>query len=263
MMKISMCKYLIKSLFILIFIAGFSNFVMAKESTYVSVSPSITEIIYSIGAQDSLIGVSSRCNYPREAKSKPIIGDSYFLNKERIIKLHPDYIFTVEATEGTFNEFKYTDVKPLYFKMNSVEDIYSNIKFIGQMTSKEKQAEQLIKNIKAQISLNKTKNPKKILYIIQTNPMITVGSDSFITDVIKKSGHNSVTQSVKGYYPSISVEYAIKSNPDYIVVCFDDDKKLKKLFPKSKIILLTNEQKDVINRPSPRVYQSVKFFSSL
>ena len=94
--------------------------------------------------------------------------------------------------------------------------------------------------------------------------MITIGQKSFITDVIKKSGQKSVTDNLNSFYPVISEEYAIKSKPDIIILNFPfDTKRLKQLFPTSKIITLTKEENDVINRPSIRIYKAVEYFSNL
>jgi ABC-type Fe3+-hydroxamate transport system substrate-binding protein len=105
---------------------------------------------------------------------------------------------------------------------------------------------------------------KKILYLVQSTPMISIGNKSFITDVIKVSGQNSITKDFNSYYPTISEEFAIKSNPDVVVVSFYSDTQLiKKFFPNSKIIFMSQEQNDIINRPGPRINKSIKFFANL
>ena len=94
--------------------------------------------------------------------------------------------------------------------------------------------------------------------------MISAGSRSFINDVIIKSGNISVTSDLNTYYPVITEEYAIKSNPDIIILNYGFKLDyLNKLFPKTKIITLTKEESDIINRPGPRVYKSVRFFNCI
>ena len=93
-----MCKLLNKLFLILsVFVLGL-NTSAAKEVSnpkIISLAPAVTEIIYALDVQDNLIGVSTACNYPKEAMLKEKVGDAYFLNKEKIIRLNPDYIFVL------------------------------------------------------------------------------------------------------------------------------------------------------------------------
>lgn len=256
-MKTSIFKYLIS--FFIILTGSISI-----ASTYVSLSPVPTEIIYALGAEDNLMAVSTTCNFPLKAKEKPIIGDTYFVNTELLVKIKPDYIFAMTSAKPKLGELYLTKTKPIYFEFTNIEDIYNAIELIAKITDKEQKAKTLISEIKTKIEQNKTKNPKRILYIVQTNPLITIGNKSFITDIIKKSGHISVTEEIDYYYPNITLEYAMKTKPDIVIISFPDDmEKIKKLFPASQFFYLNDEQRDIINRSGPRVYEAVKLFADL
>ena len=238
----------------------FCSYAYAEKTTYVSLTPSITEIVYALGAQDNLVGVSTECNYPKEASLKTKIGNTFFVDREKIIRLKPDYVFSMESTQYLLASFKYSQIKPIFFKFDTIDDVYN----IARLSNKTQRSEKLISGIKKQISESKTNSPKKILYLVQVNPMISIGKKSFITDIIQKSGHVSVTSNLNAYYPTISEEFAVKSSPDIVVVnFFDDTRRLGQLFPHSEIIILSDEERDIINRPGPRVYKSVQYFSKL
>ena len=241
-------------------LSGVSSF----ASTYVSLSPVPTEIIYALGADDNLLGVSSTCNYPEQTKEKQIIGDTYFVNMEVMAKLKPNYLFSMSSAKPMLGQLSLMNTKPIYFEFTKIEEIYDAINKIAKLTGKEENAPKLIADIKQKVEQNKTNDPKKILYIVQTNPLITIGNKSFITDIIKKSGHMSVTSDIEHYYPNITLEYALKSNPDVIIVCFPDNmEKIKKIFPNTPILYLSQQEQDIINRSGPRVYEAVKLFSDL
>ncbi len=237
----------------------------ADKPVIISLSPAITEIIYAINAQDNLIAVSTTCDFPKEAEKKEKAGDAYFIDREKIIKLHPDYIFTTDNSKGLLNELNQANIKIIYFKSDSINNIYENILLIGRITNKTREAESLIKRIKTNLpQQTEPEKYKRILYLVQTNPMITIGEKSFITDIIEKSGNKSITNNLKSDYPVINPEYAIKLKPDIIIVNFDNSSgNIKELFPDTKIIFLKKEQIDIINRPGPRFYQAVSFFMSL
>ncbi len=257
MKKISIFKYLI-SLYILFFGP------MSFASTYASLSPVTTEIVYALGVEENLLGVSSVCDYPIEVKQKEIIGDTYFVNMEKIVKLKPNYLFTMTSAKPMLGQLSLMDTKPVYFEFTKIDDVYSAINKIAKLTNSQNNAEKLIKDIQNKVEKAKTNNPKKILYIVQTNPLITIGNKSFITDIIEKSGHISATSNINHYYPNITLEYALKTTPDVIVVSFPDDiSKIKKVFPNTKILYLNEKERDIINRSGPRVYKAVELFSKL
>ena len=242
--------------------------IVKKENapkTFVSISPAMTEIMYAIGAENSLLAVSNYCSYPRRAKEKEKIGSNYSLNEEKILKLKPDYILALDISEALVNKFE-----PLCFKYPDIESIYKNILTIGKLTGHIKEAQSIVQYSKKRIArankstLKGDTNGKKVLYIVQTGPMITVGKKSFITDIIEKSGNRSITAELNSYYPVILEEYAIKLKPDIVVLgAFTDENEAKRYFPNTKIVKMSLEENDIINRPGPRVYKSVEFFSRL
>lgn len=241
--------------------------VNANEPSFVSTSPSLTEIMYAINAQSMLKAVSSQCNYPEEAKLKPVIGDTYFLNEEMLVKIKPAYFLAPYSSDFKINKYKRLGIKPLCFKFESIDDIYKAIEELGKLTNKKQNANAVIKDMKLKIESAKKSNlkPKNILYIVSMEPFMTIGGESFISDVIEKSGNHSVTSDLKTAYPAISVEYAIKQNPDIVIINYYTfhQEEIKKLFPQAKIIELTKSQCDVIERTSDRIYKSVEFFANI
>ena len=240
--------------------------IVKKENvpkTFVSISPAMTEIMYAIGAENSLLAVSNYCSYPKEAKEKEKIGSNYSLNEEKILKLKPDYILALDVSEALVNKFRRLKIEPLCFKYPDIESIYKNILTIGKLTGHIKEAQSVVQYSKKRIA-KANKSGKKVLYIVQTGPMITVGKKSFITDVIEKSGNRSITAELNSYYPVILEEYVIKLKPDVVVLgAFTDENEAKRYFPHTKIVKMSLEENDIINRPGPRIYKSVEFFSRL
>ncbi len=255
-MKTFIFRFLIS--FLLICSAAFA------EPTYASLSPVPTEIIYALGADKNLLGVSTTCNYPEDTENKPKIGDTYFVNMELLLKLKPDYLFAMTSAKPLLGELKLTKTKPVYFEFSSINEIYEGIRKIASIVQKEKEGEVLISDIKTKVDQSKTKTPKKILYIVQTEPIITVGNKSFINDVIKHSGHISVTDGLNYYYPIVSADFAIKADPDIVIIAYPDKVDfINSIFPNKKIFYLKKEQEDIINRSGPRVYEAVKLFADL
>ena len=236
--------------------------VIAKDYTFVSLSPALTEVMYAIGAQDSLKAVSTTCSYPADVKEKDVIGDTIFINEEKILSIKPDYILAPDSSGFATEKFSRMGITPLSFKNPDIKSIEENILSLGKLTGKTQNAQALVNNIENEIKKANLHHNKKILYLIQTNPMISIGNKSFITDIIEKSGNTSITKNLNYYYPVISEEFGISMHPDIIILSYwTDENRIKKLFPFAKIIFMTEEEKDIVNRPGPRIYESVKFFA--
>lgn len=256
-MNISMYKYLISFVFFL-FGSG------AYASTYASLSPVPTGIIYDLNAQDNLVAISENCKKISTDGKRPVIGDTYHINAELLVKTSPDYIFAMKSAKPMLGEIALTKTKPVYLEFSSIEDIYDGIRTIGKYTEKEKNAEILLDKISKKIEMYKTDSPKRILYIIQNEPLITAGKYSFINDIIEKSGHVSVTSDIEYPYPVVTLEYILKSKPDVIIVTFDTGTdKILKLFPDIPIYRLNETQRDIINSPDGKVYEAVRLFAEL
>ncbi|MFH0702204.1 MAG: helical backbone metal receptor, partial [bacterium] len=253
-----------------IYISGYNkNFLNNNKFGYISLAPSITEIIYAINAQDDLIAVTSWCDYPKDVQKKFKMGDSFSINKEAIIKLKPAIILALDSQKPLIDDLKLLKVKVYYFSSNSIEDIYKNITKIGQVTEHAQEANQLLTKLKQkQTSIKKPDYKKNILYIAHANPIISIGKKSFITDIIRKAGHESITDYLKtGYdegYPEISLEFAMLKKPDIVVVCDKNSADyLSKFLKNSKFMILTREQCNIVNRPGPRAIDAIKIFASL
>lgn len=259
MMKTSMFKFLLS-----IVVLAAAVLPVYAEKTFVSIVPGLTEVMYKIGAENSLLGVSTTCTYPKNAQKKEKVGNNFFANSEKIININPDYLISFESSKPMVKEIERTKTKVLYFEFETISDIYKAVTILGQLSGHIKEAGMLNSEMKAEILKIKTQNPKKILYLLQIEPYITIGSKSFITDIINKSGQNSVTKNLLGSYPNISAEYIVRSNPEIIILSFPSDTTvIKKLCPKAKIVVINAYYRDVINRPGPRVGEAVKYFSSL
>lgn len=241
-----------------------------KQLTFISLAPNITEILYALGLEDNVLAVSDACNWPKSVENKEKIGSMYNINNEKIVELSPKYLFALASAKPflqNLEDTKKSGIEVVYFEFNNVDDIFSAITKIGEIGNKNKEAERLIKKIKSEINGKCKNNPQKILYLIQTQPLITIGSKSYITDVIRLSGNKSVTAEINTYYPSVSQEYVLELKPDIIMVDMfgnkNEAKKVKEMFKDAEFVELTREEKDVINRPGPRAGASIKFFEGL
>jgi len=189
----------------------------------ISVVPSQTELLFDLGLKEEVVGITKFCVHPYELiKTKTIIGGTKNLNIEKIHSLNPDLIIAnkeennLEQVEELSKDFPVwiSDVKTL-------EDALSMIQSIGEITGRKDSALDLrnkimngFNNLRTKISNSRF---KKGAYLIWRNPLMTVGSDTFIHQMMTYCGFENVFAQEKRY-PEISEEELSKINPEIIML---------------------------------------------
>ncbi|MFA6431096.1 MAG: cobalamin-binding protein [Candidatus Margulisiibacteriota bacterium] len=242
----------------------------------ISGMPSITEILYAIGAEKQIVGVTNNCNYPPQAKKKEKIG-GFFLNLEKIISLKPTLILMSDGEQSRDIEklkkygFNVKSINP-----KNVEDVLKSIIYIGKEVGKEGRANSLVSDLRYRLTRAKpnasfkdivSKRPK-VLVMVGYNPIIVAGGKTFVDNIIKLSGAENICGSDLAPYPQISFEKLVNEDPEYLIIPkgvvskkeIDNDGRWKKLAAiRSEKILFINP--DILSRTGPRVVDAVEEIS--
>ncbi|WP_165395061.1 cobalamin-binding protein [Thiomicrorhabdus indica] len=216
------------SLFVNTAKASLEELPIQNAQRIISLAPHLTEMVYSAGAGDKLIGVVNYSDYPEKALSKPIIGSYNSINIESIIQLKPDLILTWRSGNRSQDS---TRLKELQTKLGFViwesdietlEDIPVLIQSIGKMAGTQVQAnsnaESLQTKLKSLRMKYSTKKPIKTFYQIWNNPLITMGKKQFISQGIEVCGGKNIFDDLGGLTGPVSIETVILRNPDILLM---------------------------------------------
>ena len=189
-----------------------------KPKKVVSVSPSQTEILFTLGLKDQIVGVSDYCDYPAEALEKEKIGSAFAVNVEKILELDPEIVFLYnEAVPEAIEQIKAAGIHVLIYSPETTEEIFNTISDLGSIMGVETKAEEIIHNMKAKKDeiVNKVKDLDKVrtFYQVWDEPLMTAGVGSFIHELITLAGGENVAVDGEGAYPQYSVEAMIEKNP--------------------------------------------------
>jgi iron complex transport system substrate-binding protein len=191
---------------------------------YISLAPSLTEIVYAIGAGDGLVGRTSYCNYPAEAQKVEAVGDTLKPSIERIIALRPQIVFvsTASQLEAFTSELEAHHIAVYVTDSHDLDGVFHSIERLGGVLGKRANADELLKQLRARVSVVdeavKSRPPVRVFYQVSDEPLYTIGRDAFITDLIKRAGGVSVTADVPGAWPKYSAESALAAKPEAIVL---------------------------------------------
>ncbi len=190
----------------------------------ISLAPNITEILYSLGLEDKIVGVTSFCDYPPEAKKKRNIGGMSNPSFEAVLLLKPDIvIMTEDGNQKIFEErLRSKGIKTYVFKARQMADLPQEINELGKMLAVEKNADILSHNINTameRVRLKKASFPyKKTLFIIWPEPLLVAGPKTAIDDALTLLGFKNIASNAKTRYPQYSIEEVIRNNPDIIFI---------------------------------------------
>ncbi len=217
----------------------------------ISVVPSITELLYELHLGDEVVGITKFCIHPDQwFRSKTRIGGPKKLNLPLIRQLKPDLIFAnkeenireeIEECE-TFCRVYVSDVA-------DYQDSLEMIRKTGTLTERQAEANQVISDIEKEFAaLSRQEiSLKSAVYLIWKDPLMTIGGDTFINDMMHLAGYHNIFRSSKRY-PVLSAEELTNAEPEILMLSSEPypfaEKHVpyfRKLLPKSQILLVDGE----------------------
>ncbi|NCP03627.1 MAG: ABC transporter substrate-binding protein [Deltaproteobacteria bacterium] len=197
----------------------------APPERIISLAPNLTEILYAMGLEERIVGVTSYCDQPPRAKDKPKIGGMSNPSLEAVVSLRPDMV--VMTTDGNPREFE-VKMRNLHqrtyvFQARQISELPQGIRDLGAALGAEEQA--LALALRIQDALDRMRaggsaqSPKrKALFIVWPEPMIVAGPWTAMDDALHLLGLENIAHDVKTKYPKYSVEEIIHRNPDVIFI---------------------------------------------
>jgi iron complex transport system substrate-binding protein len=242
----------------------------AKIDRVISLAPSLTESIFAVGAGEKLVGVTSFCNYPEEAKKLPKIGDTMKPNLETIVALKPQLVLlsTDSQLESFLRQMEAQNIPAFVTGAKDFDDVLRILKLVGDLLDRPDEAEKLVQNLQSRVAdieakvknENHSDKPVRVFVQISHEPLYTIGKTSFLTDLVGRAGGESVTSGVETAYPNISRETALAAEPDAIILSVDESMGSQNVAPddafknspavKNHRVYQING--DLLTRPSPR-----------
>ena len=203
------------------------------QERIVTLSPSINEIVFALGAGKDVVANTNYCDFPEESKAILKIGGYNNISLEKILETKPTVVIGQDYDEKLNSNLKALGIKTLSYKTNTISSIKNTINELGNFFDKKEKAKELTSNIdNALLSVNAIVENKKILIVISpkkslSNQIYVTGNFLYFEDIIKASGNKNAYYSENQAQPVVNTEKIIGMNPDIIILLtpFLDGKK--------------------------------------
>jgi ABC-type Fe3+-hydroxamate transport system substrate-binding protein len=197
--------------------------IQSPPKRIISLVPSQTELLYSLGLNEEVVGITKFCIHPTEwFHTKTRIGGTKMLNMEAIHELQPDLIIA-NKEENVKEQVEELAAKyPVWISdVNDPVSAYDMIAALGAICGKEDKSAALIDQVKnnfaALPALVRTKESRSACYLIWRGPYMTIGGDTFIHKMLAIAGFDNIYKSATRY-PEISIDELRKSNCKYLLL---------------------------------------------
>lgn len=249
-----------------------------RPGRVVSLAPSLTEIVYALGAEAQLVGVTTYCDYPPEATQKPKVGGMTTPNLEAILALGPDLVLA--TTEGD-REQDVRDLErlglPVYVvRPTSFATVLESVLRVGEILGRPDRARQLVEGMRREVeAIARTTRPlphPRVLYVLWGDPLIVPGRDTIMTDLIRLAGGVSVTGQEALPYPRFSLEEVVARNPEVIVLAQHGSASVDERLERWRHLRLLSAVRqgriygidgNLIHRPGPRIVEGLRTLARL
>lgn len=186
----------------------------------VSIVPSQTELLYDLGLVNEIAGITKFCVHPPHLRrEKAIVGGTKKLHIEKIMALQPDLIIANKEENEKADILELEKYFPVWISdISNFEDALEMIRMVGELTGTTPKASELISRITAEMNAYLFPlQPLRTAYLIWKDPWMTIGANTFISDMMSRAGFINVFDDLQRY-PEISVQMLVEKDPDLIIL---------------------------------------------
>jgi iron complex transport system substrate-binding protein len=194
----------------------------ATSARWVSLSPSMTEVLFAVGAGPEVAGVCAPASFPPEAGRLPVVASWEQLDVERILALRPRTCFTVEGMQAPqgLASLRRLGVEVVQYPVRSLDDLWACIEDTGRRTGHAEQGRALagaLRERAARAVAGRSGPARRALVVVGLDPLVAAGPRTFISDVLRAGGYVNALQGGGDAYPVLSLESLAAADPEVLV----------------------------------------------
>ena len=194
----------------------------------VSLLPPITELLFAIGAESTVVGRTQWDKYPPSAVDVPIVGDAFDPNVERIVAQRPDLVamYASSANGQAIQRLSDLGIPTVSIRMDSLASVVRGASLLGRLTGTAERADSLVRIFEAEhdsaLNAPRPDLAVRVLILSWDNPPIVIGARSFLSELVTLAGGDNVFSDVDAPSAPVTIESITVRDPDLVLVLGDD-----------------------------------------
>jgi iron complex transport system substrate-binding protein len=239
----------------------------------VSLVPSVTEIVYVVGAGKALVGNTNQCDFPEVAKSVYKVGDFMSPDLERIVALRPGLVFVTLPIHRQLLE-KLNEMKiPVYVSRPAdIRAVFHEIDTVARLLGRRASGESLVAVMRQRLdSVPVFADTPRVFIEISGTPLMTAGGGTFINELLERAGGRNVFESSVQEYPVVDPEATLQADPQVILLLHPDMRAtdVARRIGWGRISAVRQDRvydqldEDLFFRPGPRIVEGVVLLAKL
>jgi iron complex transport system substrate-binding protein len=240
----------------------------APARRIVSLIPATTELLFAIGADSSVVGRTSYCDYPAAAKVVPDLGDGIKPSIEAVVARRPDLVILYNsgqnaAVAGRLRELGIAAVR---LNTDALTDVDRVSELLGRLTGHQRAADSVAAVFDTALAAA-TRRPvghrPKVLLLVWEQPPMTIGQGSFLSELVERAGGENLFADVTASSGVVSIEAVAHRNPDLILTTTEGPSAFATR-PEWQVVPAVREHHFLrvsgseFNRPSPRAPAAIR-----
>jgi len=228
-----------------------------------ALSPNACEMLFAIGAGKDVVGAGEYCDYPEAAGRLPRVANARRIFVEAALRLHPTLIVTADRHIKGLKMLEGRGVRIIVTHPHSFSDIFSDMRRLGMVTGHANQAGKVTKKLEQRLQAVQSQHarPVSIFFEVWSDPLMTQGKRSFITEVVKAAGGRNIFADTPLETVRVNIEAVLRARPEAIVIpsSSGDIGARRKFWLKwLKNVRVIAINPDLISRPGPRLVDGLE-----
>lgn len=247
--------------------------IQKEPQRIISLSSSITEIAFLLGAEDKIVGVSDFCEYPPEVEKIPKVGKLLNINAENLLALHPDLVLiTSMVSKEDVAKIENAGMPVFSVKAeNSIEGLFYTIDKMGSILNRKEEATKLAADYRHKIDSVQNNRPeasKSVYYVVGFGKTgdFTAPGNSYIHDIISLAGGRNIGEELTTW--NVNRELLFEQDPELIFIREEDLETFCKTYPYTLLTAVKEQRVYPINSgwidvPSPRNMLAIEYINQV
>jgi len=244
----------------------------------ISLAPSNTEILYALGLEDRVVGVTDYCNYPPNVADKATVGGYSTVNVEKVVALHPDLVVAADGNTGAvIDRLRGLGLCVIFLNPPDIDGILRDIELVGRATGTEAEADAIVTDMRARMDAVQERHAAisyapSVAHVVWHEPIYVSGAKTFQHEQIRLAGGRNAFGHIEEW-GTVTLEQFITANPEIIIVnsgsgmgdggenaiydFFMQEARLKNLdaVKNGRVYIIDS---DIIDRGGPRIIDSLE-----